>query len=70
LCEKYNTLSHRERIDYIGKLLHSVQSDNQLYIIGQAIIRQAENNGILDDVVINPQVDQSRHDESDISEIS
>lgn len=54
ICEKFDSLSHKEKIEYIGMLVHSVQSDSQLYTIGLAIIRQAKERGILDDVVINP----------------
>lgn len=54
ICESFDLLSHKEKIEFIGKLVHSVQSDNNLFIVGQSIIRQAEETGILDDVVINP----------------
>lgn len=55
ICDKFDSLTHKEKIDFIGKLVHSVQSDGQLFIIGQAVIRQAEERGILDDVIINPE---------------
>lgn len=69
LCTSYNLMSHRERIEYIGKLLHSVQSDDKLFTIGRAIIKQAEDNGLLDDVIINPNPIEPIHD-PDISSIS
>lgn len=55
ICDKFDSLTHKEKIDFIGKLVHSVQSDGHLFIIGQAVIRQAEERGILDDVIINPE---------------
>lgn len=63
ICENYNLLSHRERIEYVGKLIHSVQSSNQLFIIGNAIIKQAEEMGILDDVIILPTAHKTETDE-------
>lgn len=54
ICTKFEELTHKEKIELIGKVVHSIQSDNQLFIIGQAIIRQAEERGVLDDVIILP----------------
>lgn len=55
ICEKFDSFTHKEKIEFIWKLVHSVQSDNKLLIIGEAIIRQAEERGILNDVIINPE---------------
>lgn len=54
LCESFDILSHKEKIEYFGKLLHAVQSSDKLFVLGQSIIRQAEEWGVLDDVVILP----------------
>lgn len=59
ICEQFNDLTHREKIEYIGKLLHGVQSCDKLFIIGQAIIKQAEERGILTDVIINPDTNET-----------
>ncbi len=59
ICENFDLLTHKEKVEYIGRLVHSVQSDNQLFSIGKEIIRQAEQRGVLDDVIINPDTDNS-----------
>ena len=54
ICEEFDKLSHRERIEYIGKLVHSVQSHSYLFELGQMIVNHAEATGLLTDVIINP----------------
>lgn len=54
ICDKFDSLSHREKIEFIGTICHAVQSDDRLFLLGRAIIFQAQDIGVLDDVIINP----------------
>lgn len=59
LCQKFNDLSHYDKVKYIGELLHACQSDNFLYTIGENIIKTAKDSGIFEGVVILPEQTQS-----------
>jgi hypothetical protein len=54
LCPGYQKLLPREKRDYIGELLHAVQSDDELFELGSEIIQVAYRRGIFDGVKINP----------------
>jgi hypothetical protein len=56
LCKNFDSLSHYEKITYIGELLHSCQSDNYFFELGMDIINSAKDVGLFEGVVILPQV--------------
>ena len=56
LCKNFDSLSHYEKITYIGELLHACQSDNYFFELGNDIIRSAKDVGLFDGVKILPQV--------------
>lgn len=54
ICDKYNALSHREKTEMVGLIVHAIQSDEHLFTIGEEIIRMAKMKGLFDDVKILP----------------
>lgn len=63
LCQKFNDLSHYEKIKYIGELLHSCQSDDFFFSAGESIILLAKEKGMFDNVIILPE--QTKIDEQE-----
>ncbi len=53
-CINYQTLTPKEKTDFIGKLLHAAQSDNGIFLSCEVLIQEAEQKGIYDGVIINP----------------
>jgi stalled ribosome rescue protein Dom34 len=53
-CKEFQELSVKEKWEYVGKVVHSIQNDSRLFAIGCDIINRAEKSGVLDDVLINP----------------
>ncbi len=56
ICESFEKLTPKERVEYVGELLHAVQSDNSLFEIGKEIIRLGNHRGLFEGVVIFPPV--------------
>ena len=56
ICKKYDNLSHVDKIRYIGELIHIVQNDDEFYDMGFSLIYMARMKGILDGVLILPEV--------------
>jgi hypothetical protein len=56
ICKKYDNLSHVDKIRYIGELIHIVQNDDEFYEMGVTLINKAREKGILDGVLILPEV--------------
>lgn len=56
ICTEFDELSPKEKTEYIGALVHSVQSDSDLYSMGQEIINMAKMKGLFDRVVILPPI--------------
>ncbi len=54
ICEKYEVLSHPEKVQFLGKLCHAAQSDNTLFIHAEELIRLAELRGLFESVIILP----------------
>jgi hypothetical protein len=55
LCNKYEKLSHYERIVYIGELLHACQSVDYFFEQGEDIIKNAKRTGVFEGVIILPE---------------
>lgn len=53
-CPTFLTLTPMERSKYIGMLIHAVQSDEELFILGQQLIDLATIKGLFDGVTIMP----------------
>ncbi len=54
LCDKYQQLSHIDKVKYIGSLIHAVQSSNNLFSLGEKLIQVAEDIGLFTGVTILP----------------
>ena len=54
LCKSYNELSHVDKIQFVGELLHACQSDEYFYNLAIDIIKSAKDTGIFNGVVILP----------------
>lgn len=55
LCKNYDSLSHFEKVIFIGELIHACQFDDEMFEIGKNLIEKAKNKGTLDGVVILPE---------------
>lgn len=53
-CKQWMALSQREKIEFIGKLVHLVQNDEQSFSRAHGMILRGDVQGLFDDVVINP----------------
>lgn len=60
ICDKYDSLSHMQKIVYVGELLHSCQSDDDIFLMGLSLIELARQKGLLDGVIILPEHDQEK----------
>ena len=55
-CEKYMSLSHKEKVEFIGKVVHTIQNNDAAFEIAENIIDVGNINGLFDNVVINPSI--------------
>lgn len=53
-CNQWLKLSYREQIEFIGKLVHLVQNDEQSFSRASGMILRGDVQGLFEDVVINP----------------
>lgn len=58
ICKNYDSLSHMQKIVYVGELLHSCQSDDDLFLMGLSLIELARQKGLLDGVIILPETNE------------
>lgn len=58
LCKSYNDLSHFDKIQFVGELLHACQSDEYFFKLGEDIIKSAKDTGLFNGVVILPELPQ------------
>jgi hypothetical protein len=56
LCKSYNDLSHFDKIQFVGELLHACQSDEYLFKLGEDIIKTAKDTGLFNGVIILPEL--------------
>lgn len=54
-CNEFQELLPREKTEFIGSLIHACQSDSQLFLRGQNIIKAAQKKGLFDGVAIHPE---------------
>lgn len=66
ICKKYENLTIIEKVQMVGKLLHAMQSSNELFDKAKWIIEVAELQGMFDKVTILPNDNKDYYDEKDI----
>jgi len=54
ICSKYQELSHREKVEFIGKLVHAVQSNDAIFESAKALVYWVEQFGVFNNVTILP----------------
>lgn len=57
ICSNYNSLTPLEKVEFIGKLVHAVMTDNMRFLAAKMTIQSAEEAGDFDGVTINPNRD-------------
>lgn len=62
ICKKYDNLSHVDKIKYVGELVHIVQSNDDFFEMGEELIAKAKAKGLLDGVVILPEIDNQKNE--------
>jgi len=53
-CAEYQNLTPLEKSQYIGELVHACISDTKYFKMGEKLIKQAQDKGLFEGVVINP----------------
>ena len=53
-CDKYQNMTPKERTEYVGSLIHSVISDDEIFEAGIRLIKKATKKGLFEGVKINP----------------
>jgi hypothetical protein len=53
-CIQYQSMTTREKVEFIGKLVHLVTNDETSFSRARGMILRGEVQGLLDDVVFNP----------------
>ena len=54
ICNSYNQLTIIEKTQFVGKLLHLVQSKESAFLIADNLLREAGAEGCFDKVIILP----------------
>ena len=54
LCESFNKMTLNEKVEFIGKLNHAVQSDERIFNLAKVIIDTSEKLKIFEGVKIIP----------------
>jgi hypothetical protein len=54
-CKSYIELTSIERAELVQRLAHLVQTDETMFKALSSIVRQAENNGLLNGLTVLPQ---------------
>jgi hypothetical protein len=54
-CNEYQELDNRERILFIGRLVHLVQNDSDAFIAASSMVRSAEDSGLFERVDFLPE---------------
>jgi hypothetical protein len=55
ICDEFEKLTPKEKTEFIGQVVHSIQSDSGLYSMGQEIIRLGKIKGLFEGVTILPE---------------
>lgn len=54
ICEKYDTLTTREKIEFIGRLNHAVMNSDVMFDYASILVKTADRVGLFENVIINP----------------
>ncbi len=54
ICEKYNALTTREKIEFIGKIHHAIINSNTIFEEAAYLVNSAEKAGLFDNVTFLP----------------
>jgi hypothetical protein len=54
ICEEFEKLTPKEKTEFIGKVVHAIQSSTKLYLMGKEIIGLGEIQGLFEGVKILP----------------
>lgn len=60
VCEQFDNLTPKEKTEYIGQVVHAIQSDKNLYEMGKEIIRLGNIKGLFEGVIIFPEGSEER----------
>lgn len=63
ICDKYKNLSPREKIIFIGEVIHAVQSSDTFFNMAEDLIKMARKDGLFDGVIINPPRENTQENE-------
>lgn len=55
ICQPFEELTPKEKTEYIGQVVHAIQSDPSLFAMGQEIIRLGQLRGLFEGVTILPE---------------
>lgn len=58
----YQTLTIIEKIEMVGKLVHAIQSDNEMYNLAKELLTKAEEKGLFINIKILPNDYENRMD--------
>jgi hypothetical protein len=54
-CKSYMELTHKEKIEFIGRVVYTIQNNDVAFdIANEAILSIGQMNGLFENVVINP----------------
>lgn len=51
---KYQNLTIVEKIDMVGKLVHAIQADNEMFELAEKLLTKAEEKGLFINIKILP----------------
>ena len=54
ICNSYNQLTIIEKTQFIGKLMHLIQSEESAFLLADNLLRKADSEGTFNKVVILP----------------
>lgn len=70
VCESFEKLTPLERSNFVGAVVHLIQSDESYYLIGQRMIKSGNKKGLFIGVKINPQpIEQNNIDNPNNNEV-
>lgn len=60
-CSNYMELSPKERVEFIGRLVHAAMSSDYIFNHCESLIKYGEKKGLFEGVTINPsEADQQK----------
>ena len=59
-CTTYQKLTPKEKVEFIGKIVHAIQSSEYCFQLGEQIIKVGENQKVFEGVTINPSIEPDK----------